>query len=223
MVRDGRSNQPLEHVQISLPATGIGGLTREHGRIDLWQVPVGDHRVVAELIGYGEVAQTVTVVEGETAVFDIRLSETAIELGGVVVTEERAGGAPGGVVRVVLDPESPDPDPPLPPSVADRPIFTPFSRVPAVVNEEDVQEAMAAAYPPGVRDDGIDGTVGVYFYVDTGGAVRDVRIHRSSGHQSLDDAALATAGVFRFSPALNRDQPRSVWVSFPITFLGAPG
>ena len=29
---------------------------------------------------------------------------------------------------------------------------------------------------------------------------------------------LAVADVCRFEPALNRDQPRPLWVSFPVTF-----
>ena len=35
----------------------------------------------------------------------------------------------------------------------------------------------------------------------------------------MDDAALRVARVYRFSPALNRDERVAVWVTFPITFL----
>ena len=49
--------------------------------------------------------------------------------------------------------------------------------------------------------------------------MQDFRIDRSSRHEALDDAALKVAEVYRFSPALNRDQPVAVWVAFPITFL----
>ena len=34
----------------------------------------------------------------------------------------------------------------------------------------------------------------------------------------LDTAAIRVAGVYRFSPALNREKKVPVWVQFPITF-----
>ncbi len=34
----------------------------------------------------------------------------------------------------------------------------------------------------------------------------------------LDDAALKVADVYRFTPALNRDQRVQVWIQLPITF-----
>jgi len=48
--------------------------------------------------------------------------------------------------------------------------------------------------------------------------VQSTRVDQSSGHQALDDAAIAVAGVYRFSAALNGGQPVPVWVTFPITF-----
>jgi TonB family protein len=77
---------------------------------------------------------------------------------------------------------------------------------------------MVDGYPALLRDAGVGGTVRVYFYIDEDGVVRDTRIDQSSGHPALDDAALSVASVYRFSPALNRDRPTPVWVSFPITF-----
>ena len=58
----------------------------------------------------------------------------------------------------------------------------------------------------------------MYFFIDADGDVQDVRINESSGHPALDDAALRVADVYRFTPALNRDERVPVWVSFPITF-----
>ena len=48
--------------------------------------------------------------------------------------------------------------------------------------------------------------------------MQQFQVNESSGHQALDDAALAVAGVYRFSAALNRDKRVPVWVSFGITF-----
>lgn len=113
---------------------------------------------------------------------------------------------------------------PPPPEVVEAteleaaPTFTPFTVAPEILNRAQLQIAMANAYPQLLKQAGIGGTVGVFFFIDAEGVVKQTRIDRSSGHQPLDDAALSVAGLYRFSPALNRDQRVPVWVSFPITF-----
>jgi TonB family protein len=99
-----------------------------------------------------------------------------------------------------------------------RPTFTPYTVAPSIINREQVVQAMVREYPALLRDAGIGGTIRVYFFIDEDGVVRDTRIDQSSGHPALDAAALSVAGVYRFRPALNRDKPTPVWVSFPITF-----
>ena len=101
---------------------------------------------------------------------------------------------------------------------ANGPSFTPFTSAPTIRNREMVLRAMREAYPPLLRDAGIGGTVKVFFFIDEAGSVQDVRIDESSGHPALDEAALAVADVYRFAPALNRQEPVPVWVSFPISF-----
>jgi protein TonB len=96
--------------------------------------------------------------------------------------------------------------------------FTPFTVAPSILNREEVVRALNSEHPPLLREAGIGGTVNVYFFIDEEGVVTDTRINASSGHQALDDAALAVAQRFRFSPALNGDERVPVWVSFPITF-----
>jgi protein TonB len=119
--------------------------------------------------------------------------------------------------------ENPVEDLPPPPEeqaadLSAAPTFTPFTVAPSILNRNDVIRAMEREYPPLLRDAGIGGTVRVYFFIDENGSVQDTRIDQSSGHQALDDAALEVAGIYRFSPALNRDKQVPVWVSFPITF-----
>jgi len=103
-------------------------------------------------------------------------------------------------------------------ALSDQPTFTPFTVAPSIVNREAVIDAMAREYPPLLREAGVGGTVRVYFFIDADGIVQDFRIDESSGHPAIDDAALEVADVFRFSPAMNRDERVPVWVSFPITF-----
>jgi periplasmic protein TonB len=98
------------------------------------------------------------------------------------------------------------------------PTFTPFTVAPSIQNRAEVVRSMEREYPPLLRDAGIGGTVEVYFFIDENGSVQDFRINKSSGHQALDDAALAVADVYRFTAALNRDKKVPVWVSFGITF-----
>jgi len=102
--------------------------------------------------------------------------------------------------------------------IASAPTFTPFTVAPSILNRDEVVRAMTREYPPLLRDAGIGGTVRVFFFIDEDGIVKDYRIDQSSGHQALDDAALAVADVYRFTAALNRDKKVPVWVSFPITF-----
>jgi protein TonB len=102
--------------------------------------------------------------------------------------------------------------------LAAAPTFTPFTVAPSILNRNDVVRAMEREYPPLLRDAGIGGTVLIYFFIDEDGLVQDRRVNESSGHQSLDDAALAVSEIYRFTPALNRDKKVPVWVSFPITF-----
>lgn len=127
--------------------------------------------------------------------------------------------ASGGVVQIFLKSDAGSSTPPRARSSSGGPVFTPFTVAPRVLNRDEVQRAMAEAYPPQLRDAGIGGTVRVYFYVDEDGVTQEYRIDESSGNPALDEAALSVADVYRFSPALNRDQRVPVWVVFPITFL----
>ena len=104
-----------------------------------------------------------------------------------------------------------------------EPTFTPFTEAPEIQNRAEVIEAMEAEYPPLLREAGVGGTVRVYFFIDETGAVGDVRLDQSSGHEALDLAALSVADVYRFRPAENRGEPTPVWVSFPITFVSDAG
>lgn len=100
----------------------------------------------------------------------------------------------------------------------EEPVFTPYTVAPDLRNREEVGRALEREYPPLLRDAGIGGTVVVYLFIDEEGAVQNTRVHTSSGHTSLDEAALRVGDVMRFSPAMNRDKKVPVWVSLPITF-----
>lgn len=98
------------------------------------------------------------------------------------------------------------------------PRFTPFTRRPEILNADEVKGAIQEAYPALLKDAGIGGVAVLWFRIDETGAVRDVRIRRSSGHNRLDEAALEVGRGIEFSPALKGGDRVSVWVTFPVTF-----
>lgn len=102
--------------------------------------------------------------------------------------------------------------------ISAAPTFTPFTVAPSLQNLTEVQRALVREYPTVLRDAGIGGTVTVWFFIDEDGRVQQTRIDQSSGYEGLDQAALNVAQVYRFSPALNRENRVPVWVSLPITF-----
>ena len=119
--------------------------------------------------------------------------------------------------------DNPMDDLPPPPTqggvdISDQPTFTPYEVEPEVRNSREVQQALTREYPSILRDAGIGGVVIMWFFIDEEGVVQNVQVNESSGHASLDAAAERVAYEFRFSPALNRDQPVPVWVSIPIRF-----
>ncbi len=102
--------------------------------------------------------------------------------------------------------------------ISAAPNFTPYTVRTDLTNEREVQRALEREYPPILRDAGIGGTVNVHFFIDEEGMVQRTLVAQTSGHASLDEAALRVANVFRFTPALNLDKIVPVWIAIPITF-----
>lgn len=172
--------------------------------------PVRDHEyaldVLAELQAEGRIAM-IEVIQGGAS---RDLLGRHVEAGVIRVTTKVAGSVspgPHAYVRPTFSPSD------------GRPRFTPFVVAPRLMNPEEVQAALAVAFPPDVQDGGPGGSVELYLFVNEEGRVEDTRISRSSGVAALDDAALTTAAIHRFSPALNRDEAVPVWVKMPLTFL----
>ena len=98
------------------------------------------------------------------------------------------------------------------------PRFTPMTVVPEILNRSEIVRALTRLYPSILRDNGIGGTVEVWFFISTEGRVLDSRVSVPSPHTQLNEAALEVANIFRFSPALNRETIVPVWIQLPITF-----
>jgi TonB-linked SusC/RagA family outer membrane protein len=86
--------RPLAGAQVSIPGTGIGALANNDGRYLLVNVPVGQHTVRVEIIGFATQERSVTVTAGQSVAADFQLETQALGLDEIVVT-----GTAGGVQR----------------------------------------------------------------------------------------------------------------------------
>lgn len=73
-------------------------------------------------------------------------------------------------------------------------------------------------FPNTLREAGVSGTVGVFFFVSENGDVTNAVVQSSSGYPQLDDVALEVAKAGKFDPAMNRDIPVGVWLILPVIF-----
>ena len=79
----------IEGAQVSLAGLGIGGLTGPRGTYDVGGIPEGIHEVVVMLIGYETERRQVTIVDGQPTTLNVALTQTTLELGGLVAVGSR--------------------------------------------------------------------------------------------------------------------------------------
>jgi protein TonB len=76
----------------------------------------------------------------------------------------------------------------------------------------------APDYPATARRMGEEGKVLLHVLVTADGGAKQVKLHRTSGSESLDAAALKAVRKWRFVPAKRGDQALEAWVYVPIVF-----
>lgn len=87
------------------------------------------------------------------------------------------------------------------PKPPETPPAAPVARMaPLVITATAPRDPRLPAYPADARSKGEQGNVLVEVELEPGGSIRGVRLKASSGHRSLDDAALRSARVLRFRP-----------------------
>jgi TonB-linked SusC/RagA family outer membrane protein len=91
---DAQSGQTIPAAQVFIQDLDIGVLTQQNGSYILLNVPAGPREVTVQRIGFRQIAQTVTVEAGQTAVLDFRITEEALQLDEIIIT-----GTPGGTQR----------------------------------------------------------------------------------------------------------------------------
>lgn len=85
-VTGAASGRALAAVAVSIEGTEIRALTNAQGEYVLLGVPVGTHRVIAEVIGYRVGRAEVQVPAGAAVALNFALSVGAVQLEGIVVT-----------------------------------------------------------------------------------------------------------------------------------------
>lgn len=73
-------------------------------------------------------------------------------------------------------------------------------------------------YPAQAQDRGEEGAVALRLLVGADGATREIRLHRSSGHRLLDEAALAAARRWEVEPAAIEGRRADAWFEVPVRF-----
>jgi protein TonB len=74
------------------------------------------------------------------------------------------------------------------------------------------------AYPRLAKQAGIEGDVWVKALVMKDGTVKEAKVGKSSGTDSLDDAAVKAALNNRFKPGIQNGRPINCWVTYKVEF-----
>ena len=90
--------------------------------------------------------------------------------------------------------------------------FVPVEIYPEMIHQEQ------PSYPRLAEQAGIEGTVWVKALVDKDGDVREAVVYKSSGTQSLDEAAVETAYKNKFKPGIQNGRPVPCWVTYRVDF-----
>ncbi len=83
---DAVTGAPISGVQIFVPGSGLGSLSRANGRFLILNVPAGTQTIETQRIGMETVTREVTVPAGGSVEVNIQLSTVALGLDEIVVT-----------------------------------------------------------------------------------------------------------------------------------------
>ena len=83
-VRDAATRTPLPNARVALVGTRFGAESGPDGQYTIADVPAATYRVRVRLVGYNPAEASVTVEDGQRAMVDLALQQSAIELDPVV-------------------------------------------------------------------------------------------------------------------------------------------
>ncbi|MCZ6478238.1 MAG: energy transducer TonB [Gemmatimonadetes bacterium] len=81
-----------------------------------------------------------------------------------------------------------------------------------------LNERLPFEYPTDAWRDRIGGETVLRLRISSDGIVDSITVERSSGHRSLDSAAVAGATELRYKPARQGEHPVPVWATLPIRY-----
>ena len=73
-------------------------------------------------------------------------------------------------------------------------------------------------YPSDAWDEQVGGTVVLKLLISPAGSVDTAYVYESSGHASLDSAAVADSRLLRYDPAEQDGEPIEVWAKLPVIY-----
>src|SRR4051812_44250145 len=88
---DQGSGQPMAAVQVSIQGTGVGALTQQTGRYLLLNVPVGQHTLTAQRIGYKTQTAQINIAAGGPVVQHFPRAKEALALDEIIAPGPRGG------------------------------------------------------------------------------------------------------------------------------------
>ncbi|TFG64299.1 MAG: energy transducer TonB [Gemmatimonadales bacterium] len=81
-----------------------------------------------------------------------------------------------------------------------------------------IDDGQPFEFPVGAWQDGVAGTTVLKLLISREGMVDSAMVLESSGHLSLDSAALSQASALHFEPAAQGGEPVQVWGRLPVIF-----
>lgn len=159
------------------------------------EVKVQNPNVAAPKVGIPK-----PVADEEVQDEEVQLA-TREELADIVAPDVSAGAGDNIVVDIADDEYLPPPDE-----------FVPVEIQPEMIFQQTPE------YPRLAKTAGLTGTVWVKALVDKEGNVRQAQVGKSSGTQSLDEAAVAAAFKNKFKPAIQNGRPVAIWVTYRVDF-----
>ncbi|MCX6640036.1 MAG: energy transducer TonB [bacterium] len=97
--------------------------------------------------------------------------------------------------------------------IPDAGTFTPYEQAPQIVTRVQPE------YPDMAKTAEVDGKVVVQFYVDKKGDVKKAKaVQAKPSGLGFEEAAVAAVLKWKFTPALQRENPVGVWVAYTINF-----
>jgi len=123
-------------------------------------------------------------------------------------------------ISIVRKERSTGPSLPAPPILA-KPLTltaTPPALTGSTSTRPTIISSSRPVYPRMARESGWEGTVIVRTLIDTNGVPNQVKIWKSCGHPTLDQAAQKAVKNWTFQPAKDGNIPITKWVDIPIKF-----